>query len=287
MSSDQVDSAHNRSWLGFKQLWQGCVKARQFTFTLTKPGFTSQYLLARLARDYLVLSGSPPFASLTIGLIDQTLSSKASLKLYCAVSPAPKAPVSKRLRCDYVFCYPLRTDMMLLHGYILLSREKLSAWCRAGLHMTANTLGASQVRAIQHADGKYQTRHDKFMRELTQVCVSSEWLKCYMGRLWLRRFYRQQWYYRCSYRKPVIHSNNTRTQIEATGTWVSSTWGSSAMQTSPRSQGLFKVSLLDVWLLTTVQRYTAQSFDILTCVGLPPDNTRWRPAMRQLTCQEA
>lgn len=32
--------------------------------------------------------------------------------------------------------------------------------------MTAETLGASQVRAIQHADGKYQTRHDKFLHEL-------------------------------------------------------------------------------------------------------------------------
>ena len=49
--------------------------------------------------------------------------------------------------------------------------------------MAAETLGASQVRAIQHADGKYQTRHDKLMRKLAQVCVSPEWLKCYMGRL--------------------------------------------------------------------------------------------------------
>ena len=40
-----------------------------------------------------MLSGPPPFASLTTGLTSQTLSSKASLKLYCVVSPAPKAPV--------------------------------------------------------------------------------------------------------------------------------------------------------------------------------------------------
>ena len=49
--------------------------------------------------------------------------------------------------------------------------------------MTAETLGASQVRAIQHADGKYQTRHDEFLHELAQVCASSGWLKCYM--VWL------------------------------------------------------------------------------------------------------
>ena len=48
--------------------------------------------------------------------------------------------------------------------------------------MTADTLGASQLRAIQHADGKYQIRHDKLMRERAQVCVSSEWLKCYMAK---------------------------------------------------------------------------------------------------------
>ena len=49
--------------------------------------------------------------------------------------------------------------------------------------MAAETLGASQVRAIQHADGKYQTRHDKLMHKLGQVWVSPEWLKCYRGRL--------------------------------------------------------------------------------------------------------
>jgi len=84
----------------------------------------SKRFLASLAWGYLVLSAQPQFASLTIGLISQTPSSKASLKLYCAVSPAPKAPVSKLRRCDYVFCYPLRTDMMLLHAYILLKRGK-------------------------------------------------------------------------------------------------------------------------------------------------------------------
>ena len=193
--------------------------------------------------------------------------------------------MSKLLRRDYVFCYPLKTDMMLLHGYILLSREKLSAWCRAGLHMTAETLGASQVWAIQHADGKYiQTRHDKFMRELAQVCVSFEWLKCYMGRLWSRRFYKQQWYYRCSLQEachPHSHPNwsDRILSIEHMRQLCNAN-----IAKKPRP---LQSKLAWCWLLTTVQRYTAQSSDILICVGLPPDNTRWRQAMRQLTCQEA
>ena len=57
--------------------------------------------------------------------------------------------------------------------------------------MTAGTLGSSQVQAILHADGKYQTRHDEFLHELAQVRASSEWLICYMGRLGYRCFYRQ------------------------------------------------------------------------------------------------
>ena len=76
------------------------------------------------------------------------------------------------------------------------------------------TLGVSQVRAIQHADGKYQTRHDKFLHELAQVCVSSQWLNA----TWVG------WDKGTStdnkdttdapYRKPVIHNNNARTQLK-------------------------------------------------------------------------
>ena len=80
--------------------------------------------------------------------------------------------------------------------------------------MTAVTLGASQVRAIQHADGKYQTRHDKFLHELAQVCVSFQRLNA----TWVG------WDKGAStdnkdttdapYRKPVIHNNNACTQLK-------------------------------------------------------------------------
>ena len=125
----------------------------------------------------------------------------------------------------------------------LLRQSKLSAWCRAGLHMTAETLGASQVKAIQHAGGKHNLRHAEFLHEeVAQVCASSEWLKCYMGRLGQRRFYRQR-NTTAMVLKRRLSSSVTTLAPRARGPWVSSTWGSSTMQTPPRS--LFEVSLLD------------------------------------------
>lgn len=55
--------------------------------------------------------------------------------------------------------------MLLLHGYVILRRGKSSTGCRAGLHMTAGTLGYSQMQAIQHVDGKYQ-------HAMTSCCMS-------------------------------------------------------------------------------------------------------------------
>ena len=81
--------------------------------------------------------------------------------------------------------------------------------------MTAETLGASQVKAIQHAGGNHKTCHDEFLRELAQACASAKWLQRYMGRLDQRRFYRQQKYHSDgAYRKVVILSNNARTQLK-------------------------------------------------------------------------
>ena len=153
--------------------------------------------------------------------------------------------------------------------------------------MAAETLGASQVRAIQHADGKYQSRHDKFMRELAQVCVSSEWLKCYTGRLWFRRFYRQQWYYICSLQETCHpqyqHSHpNWRDRILSIEHMRQLCNANAAKKPRP-----LQSKLAWRWLLTSVQRYTVQSSDIFIWFGLPPDSTKWQPAMRQLTCQDA
>ena len=55
--------------------------------------------------------------------------------------------------------------------------------------MTAETLDASQVKAIQHAGGNHQTCHDEVLHELAQACASAKWLQRYMGRLDQRRFY--------------------------------------------------------------------------------------------------
>ena len=115
----------HQKWLGFKQLWQGCVQEWQSSSALTKAGLTGEYLLTRLAGGYLVLSGQPQFAFLVLKLISRTLSSKASLKLYCAVSPAPKAPVLKLFRCDYVYCYLSRTVMLLVHGHVPFETDKV------------------------------------------------------------------------------------------------------------------------------------------------------------------
>lgn len=71
--------------------------------------------------------------------------------------------------------------------------------------MTAETLGASQVKAIQHAGGNHQTCYDEFLRGLAQACASAKWLQRYMGRLDQRRFYKQQKYYSDgAYRKACI-----------------------------------------------------------------------------------
>ena len=81
--------------------------------------------------------------------------------------------------------------------------------------MTAETLGASQVQAIQHAGGNHHTCHDEFLRELAHACASAKWLQSCMGRLDQRRFYRQQKYHsNGAYRKAVILSNNARTQLK-------------------------------------------------------------------------
>ena len=81
--------------------------------------------------------------------------------------------------------------------------------------MTAETLDASQVKAIQHAGGNHQTCHDEVLHELAQACASAKWLQRYMGRLDQRRFYRQQKYHSDgAYRKAVILSNNARTQLK-------------------------------------------------------------------------
>ena len=42
--------------------------------------------------------------------------------------------------------------------------------------MTAETLGASQVQAIQHASGNHHTCHDEFLRELAHACASQSLL---------------------------------------------------------------------------------------------------------------
>ena len=62
--------------------------------------------------------------------------------------------------------------------------------------MIAETRGASQVQAIQHAGGNHHTCHDEFLRELAHACASAKWLQRCMGRLDQRRFYRQQKYHR-------------------------------------------------------------------------------------------
>ena len=176
----------------------------------------------------------------------------------------------------------------MLRGHILLRWEKLLVWCRAGLHMTAETLGASQVRAIQHADGKHQTRHDEFLHELAQVCASSEWLKCYMGRLWLRRFLQTTMILQMLLTGNLSSTITTLAPTQATESWVLSTLDSSAKQRKRRQEA--KASSKWACLMLTAYICTKVRCAIiwhLNMCWVATRNTIWRPAMRQLTCQEA
>ena len=96
------------------------------------------------------------------------------------------------------------------HICVLLTQINLSAGCRAGLHMTAETMrGQPMLASTQKADCMLQISHDNSLSELAQLCISPEWFKTYKGRLERMRLYRQQRYHHdATYMKAVIHSNN-------------------------------------------------------------------------------